>query len=142
MERNDSSSSFQLSASENQIITKTIQGIFFIGFLPNLFPGIGLPIEKRSKLYQRFQDCLAPKVSCDDKFNQKISQYRQLALLVQHFLGLMNLQMFSSIVLTKHLGDFLAGLIQVTYSQVLVHDTMKVITGNSNLNLKYVRERQ
>ena len=136
MERNDTSSSFQLSPSENQIITKAIQGIFFIGFLPNLFPGIGLPIEKRSKLYQRFRDCLSPKVSCDDKFNQKISQYQQLALLVKNLLGLMNLQMFSSIVLTKHLGDFLAALIQITYSQVLVQDTIKVIIMNSNLNSK------
>ena len=142
MERDDTSSSFQLSPSENQIITKAIQGIFFIGFLPNLFPGIGLPIEKRSKLYQRFQDCLSPKVSCDDKFNQKIIQHQQLALLVKNLLGLMNLQMFSSIVLTKHLGDFLAGLIQVTYSQVLVQDTIKVIIRKSNLNSKYARERQ
>ena len=122
-----SSPAFQLSTSDKQIIAKVVQGVIFLGVVPNLSPGVGLPLQRRSKLYQILRDCItAEVVNTGDNFNVKIRKYQSLLYVVTQLLSLLNLDVFSSIILTKHLGDFLAGLIQVAYSPIIVEDIIKV----------------
>ena len=122
-----SSPAFQLSTSDKQIIAKVVQGVIFLGVVPNLSPGVGLPLQRRSKLYQILRDCItAEVVNTGDNFNVKIRKYQSLLYVVTQLLSLLNLDVFSSIILTKHLGDFLAGLIQVAYSPIIVEDIIRV----------------
>ena len=122
-----SSPAFQLSTSDKQIIAKVVQGVIFLGVVPNLSPGVGLPLQRRSKLYQILRDCItAEVVNTGDNFNVKIRKYQSLLYVVTQLLSLLNLDVFSSIILTKHLGDFLAGLIQVAYSPIIAEDIIRV----------------
>ena len=121
-----SSPAFQLSTSDKQVISKVVQGVIFLGVVPNLSPGVGLPLQRRSKLYQILRDCITAEVVNGDNFNVKIRKYQSLLYVVTQLLSLLNLDVFSSIILTKHLGDFLAGLIQVAYSPIIVEDIIKV----------------
>ena len=121
-----SSPAFQLSTSDKQIISKVVQGVIFLGVVPNLSPGVGLPLQRRSKLYQILRDCITAEVVNGDNFNVKIRKYQSLLYVVTQLLSLLNLDVFSSIILTKHLGDFLAGLIQVAYSPIIVEDIIRV----------------
>ena len=48
-----------LSVKQEQHVSSLVQMIIALGILPSLLPGVGLPIEKRSKFYE----LVAPKKS-------------------------------------------------------------------------------
>ena len=98
-----------------------MQGIIFLGVIPNLFLGVGLPIKKRKKMYQIFNEKLqADEVGIDDKMTLKKTKQEKLSFVLTNLMNLLNLDVFSSIILTKHLGDLLAGLIQVVFSPIMI----------------------
>ena len=98
-----------------------MQGIIFLGVIPNLFLGVGLPIQKRKKIYQIFSEKLqADEVGIDDKMTLKKTKQEKLSFVLKNLMNLLNLDVFSSVILTKHLGDLLAGLIQVVFSPIMV----------------------
>ena len=98
-----------------------MQGIIFLGVIPNLFLGVGLPIQKRKKIYQIFNEKLqADEVGIDDKMTLKKTKQEKLSFVLTNLMNLLNLDVFSSVILTKHLGDLLAGLIQVVFSPIMI----------------------
>ena len=98
-----------------------MQGIIFLGVIPNLFLGVGLPIQKRKKIYQIFNEKLqADEVGIDDKMTLKKTKQEKLSFVMTNLMNLLNLDVFSSVILTKHLGDLLAGLIQVVFSPIMI----------------------
>ena len=112
---------YQLSSFDKEIIAKVIQGIIFLGVIPNLFLGVGLPIEKRKKIYQIFKESIAAdEVGIDDKMSLKKTKQEKLSFVLTNLLNLLNLEVFSSVILTKHLGDMLAGLIQTVFSPIVI----------------------
>ena len=103
-----------------------MQGIIILGVIPNLFLGVGLPMQKRKKIYQMFQENIAvDEVGIDDKMSLKKTRQEKLSFVMTNLLNLLNLEVFSSVILTKHLGDLLAGLIQTVFCPIvaLVEDT-------------------
>ena len=117
---------FDLSTTEKQIISNVVQSVIVLGVLPNLFLGVGLPIERRNKFYPILQDCIAAEVVDNDGINIKVKKYHRLLYLITELLDLLNLDVFASIFLTKHLGDLLAGLIQVAYAPIIKEDMIWV----------------
>ena len=110
-----------MSSSDKETISKMMQGIIFLGVIPNLFLGVGLPIQKRKKIYQIFNEKLqADEVGIDDKMTLKKTKQEKLSFVLKNLMNLLNLDVFSSVILTKHLGDLLAGLIQVVFSPIMV----------------------
>ena len=110
-----------MSSSDKETISKMMQGIIFLGVIPNLFLGVGLPIQKRKKIYQIFSEKLqADEVGIDDKMTLKKTKQEKLSFVLTNLMNLLNLDVFSSVILTKHLGDLLAGLIQVVFSPIMV----------------------
>ena len=110
-----------MSSSDKETISKMMQGIIFLGVIPNLFLGVGLPIQKRKKIYQIFSEKLqADEVGIDDKMTLKKTKQEKLSFVLTNLMNLLNLDVFSSVILTKHLGDLLAGLIQVVFSPIMI----------------------
>ena len=112
-----------MSSSDKETISKMMQGIIFLGVIPNLFLGVGLPIQKRKKIYQIFNEKLQAdehEVGIDDKMTLKKTKQEKLSLVLTNLTNLLNLDVFSSVILTKHLGDLLAGLIQVVFSPIMI----------------------
>ena len=115
---------FQLSASDNETIAKILQGIIVLGVIPNLFLGVGLPIQKRKKIFQNFLEATAAdEVEIDDKMSLKKTKHEKISFVLDSLLNLLNLEAFSSVILTKHLGDLLAGLIQTAFSPIILEDS-------------------
>ena len=118
------SPTFQLSSSDNETIAKILQGIIVLGVIPNLFLGVGLPIQKRKKIFQIFLEATAAdEVEIDDKMSLKKTKHEKISFVLDSLLNLLNLDAFSSVILTKHLGDLLAGLIQTAFSPIILEDS-------------------
>ena len=115
---------FQLSSSDNETIAKILQGIIVLGVIPNLFLGVGLPIQKRKKIFQIFLEATAAdEVEIDDKMSLKKTKHEKISFVLDSMLNLLNVDAFSSVILTKHLGDLLAGLIQTAFSPIILEDS-------------------
>ena len=111
---------YELSSSDKEAIAKIMQGIIILGVIPNLFLGVGLPIQKRKKIYQIFQEnIVVDEVGIEDKMTLKKTKQEKLSIVMTDLLNLLNLEVFSSVILTKHLGDLLAGLIQTVFSPIV-----------------------
>ena len=56
MQQDLSPPKYNLSSSDTQTISKVVQGVIFLGVVPMLYPGVGLPMQRRSKIYQALQE--------------------------------------------------------------------------------------
>jgi hypothetical protein len=121
------SPTYNLSSSDKEIISKVVQGVVFLGVVPSLYPGVGLPMQRRSKIYQTLHEYITDEVVNEDKMIFMLKKHQRLLYLSTHLLDLLNLDVFSSIILTKHLGDLLAGLVQVGFSAINVEGEIKVL---------------
>ena len=95
-----------LSVGDQKTVLTAIQFVVILGICPNLLKGVGLPVEKRSgfasliniqyntKNERRLFECIDTLVEC----------------IAQPSLG--------SLVLSRHLGDILSGLLQICYAPV------------------------
>ena len=93
-----------LSVSDQNTVLTTIQFIVTLGMCPNLLPGVGVPLQKRSefahllispesiKSEKRLYDCLNTLLNC-----------------IEH-------PQLGSIILSRHLPDILSGLLQISYA--------------------------
>ena len=133
MQQDLSPPKYNLSSSDTQTISKVVQGVIFLGVVPMLYPGVGLPMQRRSKIYQALQEYITDEVVNDDKMIFMLKKHQKLLYLSKQLLDLLSLDVFSSIILTKHLGDLLAGLIQVGFSTINEDGEIKVFSRSSKI---------
>merc|ERR1711962_989105 len=79
-----------------------------LGILPNLLPGVGVSIEKRSHYLQEVVKSV-PERSILEK-------YKQIVFSLDALLDFSRFKSFSTLVMTKHIADILGCLIQVSYA--------------------------
>ena len=96
-----------LSVNQQQNVTTLTQLIIAFGALPSMLPGVGLPLEKRSKFYSMVQPQEHRSLSVEEKHQRLVNTMLELLELIEE-------PTISQIVLTKHLGDILAILIQLS----------------------------
>ena len=135
-----SSPTYSLSSSDKEIISKVVQGVVFLGVVPSLYPGVGLPMQRRSKIYQTLHEYITDEDINDDKRMFMLKKHQRLLYLSTHLLDLLNLEVFSSIILIKHLGDMLAGLIQVGFSAINADGEIKVLRFSKFFYCKFRNE--
>lgn len=99
-----------LSIAQQKNVHALVQMIVCLGILPNLIPGIGLPIEKRSEFF-KFVVADSVKVSIFEK-------YKRLLYSVESLLELSKYKSLNAIVMTKHMGDILAAILQIAYAPI------------------------
>ena len=119
---------FDLSTTETNIVCKVLQSVMVLGVVPNLFPGVGLSICRRKNLYCILQDCMKTD-ECGH--NLRINMHQRLIYVINILSRLLKLDVFASIMLTKHLGDLLAGFIQVSFAPIAEDDMIMVSTQNN-----------
>jgi len=95
-----------LSISQQKNVSGIIQMIVALGLLPNLVPGVGAPLDKRSVFLQTVINTV-PERSI-------LERYKQLVFSCESLLELSKYKQFHSLMLTRHLGDILACLIQIS----------------------------
>ena len=128
-----------LSVKQEQHVSSLVQMIIALGILPSLLPGVGLPIEKRSKFYELVAP---PKQSSKDLKSVEnlhesvVKLHQRIVLCTEKLLDLIDAPNLNQIILGKHLGDLLAALIQLSHGPLKKpsdedDDEKKVGVGNA-----------
>eukprot|EP00088_Acartia_fossae_P066531 TRINITY_DN8255_c0_g1_i2.p1 TRINITY_DN8255_c0_g1~~TRINITY_DN8255_c0_g1_i2.p1 ORF type:complete len:1085 (-),score=304.99 TRINITY_DN8255_c0_g1_i2:578-3832(-) len=100
-----------LSIAQQKNVSSILEIMIVLGVLPNLIPGVGVPIHKRSEFLQIiFKDL--PKLSM-------LEQYKQLVFTLDALLDLATHRNLSALVLTKHMSDILASLVQISHAPLM-----------------------
>ena len=94
-----------LSVSDQRTVLTAIQLIVSLGICPNLLAGVGTPLERRSEFAK-----LVKTNCCTVKNEQHLYECTDcLVSCIRH-------PALGSLVLSRHLGDVLAGLLQICYA--------------------------
>ena len=100
-----------LSISQLKNVASLVQMILALGVLPNLLPGVGTPLGKRSAFLQTVITGV-PKRSI-------LERYKQLVFSLESLLELARYRQFHATIVTKQLGDLIACLVQVSQAPLV-----------------------
>jgi len=100
-----------LSIAQQKNVNSILEMMIVLGILPNVLPGVGVAIHKRSDFLQLIIKDL-PKLKILD-------QYKQLVFTLDALLDLAHHRSLSTLVLTKHMSDILASLVQISYAPLM-----------------------
>ena len=99
-----------LSFEEQKVVLTAVQFVVCLGISPSLDKGVGIPIEARSEFSKLIQ------ASGDvGEVDAKERQHRLFTCL-KVFISCIFTPSLGSVILSRHLADILAGLLQLTHS--------------------------
>jgi len=99
-----------ISLSQRKAVCSALQFVSGLGICPLLLPGVGIPLHRRSELACRLvkEDAVSHLADCE--------KCHRLTACIDILLDFFEQQSLTSIILSAHLCDLLAGLIQVCYA--------------------------
>ena len=112
-----------LGVGDQKTVLTAIQFVVILGICPNLSPGVGLPVERRSG----FASLL--NIHCNAKNERRLFECVDTLVecIAQSSLG--------SLVLSRHLGDILSGLLQICYAPVSAYSNYNKTNGGDSTDL-------
>lgn len=110
-----------LGVGDQKAVLTIVQFVVILGICPNLLPGVGLPVGRRSG----FASVL--------NIHKSLKNERQLFKCVDTLIECIAQASLGSLVLSRHLGDILCGLLQICYAPVVAYTTCNSLeSGNSS----------
>ena len=110
-----------LGVGDQKAVLTVVQFVVILGICPNLLPGVGLPVERRSG----FASVL--------NIHKGLKNERQLFKCVDTLIECTAQASLGSLVLSRHLGDILCGLLQICYAPVVAYAACNPLeSGNSS----------
>lgn len=100
-----------LSIAQQKNVSALVQMILALGLLPNLLPGIGTPVDKRSIFLQTVVQNIPERAI--------LERYKQLVFSLESLLELSRYKQFNTLIVTKHLGDILGCLVQIAHAPLI-----------------------
>jgi len=100
-----------LSIGQQRNVSALVEMVLALGVLPNLLPGVGISIEKRSVFLQTILKTMPER--------QILERYKQLVFSIESLLELARYKQFNTLIVTKHLGDVLGCLMQVAHAPLM-----------------------
>lgn len=112
-----------LGVGDQKTVLTAIQFVVILGICPNLFPGVGVPVERRSG----FASLL--NIHCNVKNERRLFECMDTLVecIAQSSLG--------SLVLSRHLGDILSGLLQISYAPVSAYSNYNKTNGSDSTDV-------
>ena len=107
-----------LSFTQQKTVLTSVQLVVCLGICPSLLPGVGIPVERRSQYGK-----LLHSEECEG-VSQETQEHR-LLLCLQGLLSCIRSSTLCSVILPRHLSDFLAALCQLCHGP-------KIATTNSS----------
>ncbi|XP_070536633.1 transport and Golgi organization protein 6 homolog [Ptychodera flava] len=95
-----------LSVRIQKMVESLLQFIVYLGICPNLIPGVGIPLNRRSKFAALIENRTRYAYDCDS----------QLIYCLKALLSCTKVTSLSVVVLTKHLNDLLASFLQICHA--------------------------
>ena len=112
-----------LGVHDQKTVLTAIQFVVILGICPNLVSGVGLPVEMRSGFAS------ALNIHCS------IKSERRLFECVNTLVDCVAQPSLGALVLSRHLGDILSGLLQICYAPISAYSNGKSSkTGLTSLN--------
>ncbi|XP_061450194.1 transport and Golgi organization protein 6 homolog isoform X2 [Rhineura floridana] len=96
-----------LSIAQEKIIQAALQFVVTLGLCPYLLPGVGLPLGNRTEFSDLVQEVVSP--GCLSSATRKLYATCSVLMEVARHPSL------GSLILTRHLGDLMAGLCQLGF---------------------------
>ena len=102
-----------LGVHDQKTVLTAIQFVVILGICPNLVSGVGLPVEMRSGF------AAALNIHCSIKSERRLFEcvITLVDCIAQRTLG--------ALVLSRHLGDILSGLLQICYAPISSYSNAK-----------------
>ena len=114
-----------LSFEEQKVVLMTVQFIVCLGISPSLDKGVGIPIEMRSEFSKLIQ------TSNDEGEIGTQERHWRLYVCLKVMVSCIFIPSLGSIILSRHLTDILAGLLQLIHSQGL-HKSERETSGSQD----------
>ena len=102
-----------LGVHDQKTVLTAIQFVVILGICPNLVSGVGLPVEMRSG----FAGAL--------NIHRSIKSERRLFECVNTLVDCIAQRTLGALVLSRHLGDILSGLLQICYAPISAYSNAK-----------------
>lgn len=101
-----------LSVAHKKIVTAAFEFLVVFGICPLLLPGVGIQVKHRSELANMI------KVESDIAEMTRNMQDRRLMTCVTSLLNYLHQPEYHDIILSRHISDILAALIQLVYGKM------------------------
>ena len=98
-----------LSIQQQQKVSSLMQMVIALGLVPFLLPGVGVPIEKRSKFFE----CVSEE---GDSKLPILTRHNRLVETTKAILDIFQFKPLSKVLINKHLGDLLAAMVQLSHA--------------------------
>ena len=102
-----------LGVHDQKTVLTAIQFVVILGICPNLVLGVGLPVEMRSGF------AAALNIHCS------IKSERRLFECVNTLVDCVAQRTLGALILSRHLGDILSGLLQICYAPISSYSNVK-----------------
>uniref|UniRef100_A0A452HE44 Uncharacterized protein n=1 Tax=Gopherus agassizii TaxID=38772 RepID=A0A452HE44_9SAUR len=96
-----------LSISQQKTVQSALQFVITLGLCPYLLPGVGIPLKHRTEFSAVVQDVVSPSTA-PNTLHRLYASCTALLQIAQH-------PSLGSLILTRHLGDLIAGLCQLGF---------------------------
>ncbi|XP_037733713.1 transport and Golgi organization protein 6 homolog isoform X5 [Chelonia mydas] len=96
-----------LSISQQKTVQSALQFVITLGLCPYLLPGVGIPLKHRTEFSAVVQDVVSPNAS-PSAMHRLYGSCTALLQIAQH-------PSLGNLILTRHLGDLIAGLCQLGF---------------------------
>ena len=100
-----------LSIQQTKAVERVVEMVVALGVVPNLLPGVGPPLDRRSKHLQDVIKAVPGK--------SILEKYRQLVYSVESLLELAKFKGFSTLISTRHISDIMGCLIQISHAPLM-----------------------
>jgi len=118
-----------LSIVQQKNVSALVQMILALGVLPNLLPGVGTPVDKRSNFLKTVVQNIPERAI--------LERYKQLVFSLESLLELSRYKQFNTLIVTKHLGDILGCLVQIAHAPLIKpKDEDETSTDAKNIEVK------
>ncbi|XP_067651346.1 transport and Golgi organization protein 6 homolog isoform X2 [Haliotis asinina] len=98
-----------LSIEQEKTVLTTLQFTVCLGICPHVDKGVGIPVERRSGFGKLLSGSMLKEVSREQR-------YARLGLCGRIFSACLNVPSLSALILSRHLCDYLAVLLQLNHS--------------------------
>ena len=122
-----------LSVTHINTVRKALQFVACLGISPNLSPGVGIPLQHRSKFLTLAPLSVTALAEIDISSESRKARLSVCTLVLAELLKVAELQ---SVIVSAHLNDMLAALLQLIYSDPAAGEKSNISLAEETKNVR------
>ena len=130
-----------LSIKHQHQLSRLIQLILVLGAIPSFAPGVGVPFEKRTK-FEIYLRSDPDKQDSTNKIEDPEIKYHRLVFVTERLMSCLAHDNLSEIIISKHLEDLLAALIQLAHRPLMQPNENQLNMSDNNSKAVYIMTQE